>query len=140
MMRWKGLPPYFTGKNITPNMLGESSKLSRATLNLSRTYFQTIGYGNGDTVEIRSKESVHFLFVTDEPLKEPVVWEWPIVINTQAELAKTFEELLGTFIKTVKPTNPKKRSKAKVAVIATLLPLRNTQCNLNSKKTKRVRL
>ena len=74
-------------------MLGESSKVSRATLNLSRTYFQTIGYGNGHTVEIRSKESVHFLFVTDEQLKEPVVWEWPIVINTQAELAKTFEEL-----------------------------------------------
>jgi len=66
-------------------------------------------FGKGENVGIRSKEGAHFLFVMGEPLKEPVAWGGPIVMNTQAELAKAFEELdEGTFIKTVKPTNPKK--------------------------------
>lgn len=66
-------------------------------------------FGKGDTVRIGTKEGAHFLFVTGEPLKEPVAWRGPIVMNTQAELTKAFEELdQGNFIKISTSTNPKK--------------------------------
>jgi len=61
-------------------------------------------FSEGDLVRIGSKEGSRFLFVTGEPLKEPVAWRGSIVMNTQEELTKAFEELNeGTFIKTVKP-------------------------------------
>ena len=69
-------------------------------------------FGKGDTVRIGTKEGGHFLLVTGEPLNEPIAWGGPIVMNTQAELTKAFEELdEGTFIKTAKPTTPKKSAK-----------------------------
>jgi redox-sensitive bicupin YhaK (pirin superfamily) len=71
-------------------------------------------FGRGDTVGIGSAEGAHFLFVSGEPLKEPIAWGGPIVMNTEAELAKAFEELdNGTFIKAVKPTNRSKGVKGK---------------------------
>ncbi len=67
-------------------------------------------FGKGDAVRIGTKGGGHFLFVTGEPLKEPVAWGGPIVMNTEDELAKAFQELdEGTFIKSVKRTSPKKR-------------------------------
>jgi redox-sensitive bicupin YhaK (pirin superfamily) len=55
----------------------------------------------GDSVTINSKTGCRFLFVSGKPLKEPVAWRGPIVMNTQEELDKAFEELdSGTFVKT----------------------------------------
>jgi redox-sensitive bicupin YhaK (pirin superfamily) len=63
-------------------------------------------FTEGDLVRLVSKDATHFLFVTGEPLSEPVAWGGPIVMNTQAELSEAFKELdEGTFIKTDKPTN-----------------------------------
>lgn len=46
------------------------------------------------------KHSVRFLLVSGRPLKEPVAWYGPIVMNTHAELRKAFEEFNeGTFIR-----------------------------------------
>ena len=57
-------------------------------------------FDEGELVKITSKEGAHFLFVAGDPLKEPVAWRGPIVMNTEEELDKAFEELdLGTFIK-----------------------------------------
>ena len=62
-------------------------------------------FGNGDLIKIGSKEGGHFLFVSGEPLRELVAWRGLIVMNTQEELNKAFEELeRGTFIKTKKPS------------------------------------
>lgn len=64
-------------------------------------------FGKGDLIKIGSKLSGRFLFASGEPLKEPVAWRGPIVMNTQEELDKAFEELdMGTFIKTKKPATP----------------------------------
>ncbi len=64
-------------------------------------------FGEGDSVKIASKNGSHFLFVSGQPLKEPVAWRGPIVMNTQGELDKAFEELdSGTFIKTKKQISP----------------------------------
>jgi redox-sensitive bicupin YhaK (pirin superfamily) len=56
---------------------------------------------DGDEIEVASsKEGVRFLLVAGRPLKEPVAWGGPIVMNTRAELHQAFKELdEGTFIR-----------------------------------------
>ena len=55
--------------------------------------------GKRVTVTTEAKP-VRFLLVSGKPLGEPVAWQGPIVMNTQAELQTAFEELQsGAFIK-----------------------------------------
>ena len=58
-------------------------------------------YGDGDEVSVTAdKDGVRFLLVSGKPIREPVAWYGPIVMNTQAELRLAFEEYQnGTFIK-----------------------------------------
>jgi len=67
-------------------------------------------FGEGDLVTIDSTgRGTRFLFVSGEPLNEPVAWRGPIVMNTEEELDKAFEELdSDTFIKIKNPVKPKK--------------------------------
>ena len=45
-------------------------------------------------------EGARFLLLAASPLREPVAWGGPIVMNTHEELRESFEELRnGTFIK-----------------------------------------
>ena len=55
----------------------------------------------GDQFSIEARESsVRFLLLTGKPLKEPIAWHGPIVMNTQAELEIAFREYQeGTFVK-----------------------------------------
>jgi redox-sensitive bicupin YhaK (pirin superfamily) len=47
-----------------------------------------------------SKEGIRFLLLAGKPLKEPIVWGGPIVMNTEEELYQAFKELdEGMFIK-----------------------------------------
>jgi redox-sensitive bicupin YhaK (pirin superfamily) len=58
-------------------------------------------YDYGDEVIISTeKTTVRFLLMSGKPLKQPVAWYGPIVMNTQEELRIAFEEYQnGTFIK-----------------------------------------
>jgi redox-sensitive bicupin YhaK (pirin superfamily) len=58
-------------------------------------------FDNGDEVTVQAGENgIRFLLVSGKPLKEPVAWGGPIVMNTQQELQQAFRELReGTFIK-----------------------------------------
>jgi redox-sensitive bicupin YhaK (pirin superfamily) len=43
---------------------------------------------------------MRFLLVSGKPIREPVAWRGPIVMNTQAELRQAYQELENrTFIK-----------------------------------------
>ena len=55
----------------------------------------------GDTVLVRTdKQPVRFLLVSGKPLKEPIAWRGPIVMNTQEELQTAFREFQdGSFIR-----------------------------------------
>jgi redox-sensitive bicupin YhaK (pirin superfamily) len=57
-------------------------------------------FDKGDEVTVQAgEEGIRFLLVSGEPLKEPVAWYGPIVMNTQDELRRAFQELEdGTFL------------------------------------------
>lgn len=58
-------------------------------------------FGPGEQIRVRAEEAgVRFVLGQARPLREPVAWGGPIVMNTQAELDQAFAELeAGTFIK-----------------------------------------
>jgi quercetin 2,3-dioxygenase len=57
-------------------------------------------FDRGDEVEVRAgDQGIRFLLVSGKPLAEPVAWYGPIVMNTQEQLQRAFEELReGTFL------------------------------------------
>jgi redox-sensitive bicupin YhaK (pirin superfamily) len=57
-------------------------------------------FDQGDQITVRAgDDGVRFLLVSGRPLREPVAWYGPIVMNTQAELRQAFRELEeGTFL------------------------------------------
>jgi redox-sensitive bicupin YhaK (pirin superfamily) len=66
-------------------------------------------FAEGQKVKVNTKVGSRFLFVSGKPLNEPVAWGGPIVMNTQEELERAFQELdEGSFIKTSKPLKPSK--------------------------------
>ena len=62
---------------------------------------QLVLFGDGDSVVISTEdEPVRFLLISGNPIREPIAWYGPIVMNTQEELRIAFDELQrGTFIK-----------------------------------------
>jgi redox-sensitive bicupin YhaK (pirin superfamily) len=58
-------------------------------------------FDSGDEVAVHpGDEGIRFLLVSGKPIEEPVAWYGPIVMNTQQELQKAFEDLeRGTFLK-----------------------------------------
>jgi hypothetical protein len=58
-------------------------------------------FNAGDQFSIEARgSSLRFLLLTGRPLKEPIAWHGPIVMNTQAELETAFREYQeGTFVK-----------------------------------------
>ncbi len=59
-------------------------------------------FGAGDEVVVQAgDQGVRFLLVSGAPIREPVAWHGPIVMNTREELMTAVRELqTGTFIKT----------------------------------------
>jgi redox-sensitive bicupin YhaK (pirin superfamily) len=58
-------------------------------------------FGDGDELAVSTEQHpVRFLLISGKPIKEPVAWYGPIVMNTEDELRTAFEEYQnGTFIK-----------------------------------------
>ena len=58
-------------------------------------------FEDGDELNVSSEsEGLRFLLISGKPLKEPVAWYGPIVMNTKEELRTAFEEFQnGNFLK-----------------------------------------
>src|SRR5579871_4108801 len=67
-------------------------------------------FDRGDELEVQAgDDGIRFLLVSGKPFEEPVAWYGPIVMNTQQELRKAFEDLeKGTFLR-----NPQPRDEAR---------------------------
>ncbi len=54
-------------------------------------------------VEAGNESAVQFIYVQGRPLKEPIAWHGPVVMNTQEEIQSTFRDLqMGTFVQGIK--------------------------------------
>jgi quercetin 2,3-dioxygenase len=58
-------------------------------------------FDSGDEITVQAgDEGLRFILVSGKPIKEPVAWYGPIVMNSQAELQQAFSDLKqGTFIR-----------------------------------------
>jgi len=58
-------------------------------------------FDRGDEIAVEAGErGIRFLLVSGKPIREPVAWYGPIVMNTQAELKQAMDDLRnGTFIR-----------------------------------------
>jgi hypothetical protein len=58
-------------------------------------------FDSGDEITVQAGEQgIRFLLVSGKPIKEPVAWYGPIVMNNKAEVQLAFDELrAGTFIR-----------------------------------------
>ena len=58
-------------------------------------------FDSGDEITVQAgDEGIRFLLVSGQPLREPVAWRGPIVMNTPEELRQAWEDLdKGTFIR-----------------------------------------
>jgi redox-sensitive bicupin YhaK (pirin superfamily) len=58
-------------------------------------------FDRGDEITVQAgPEGIRFLLVSGRPIKEPVAWHGPIVMNTEQELRQAVSELRdGSFIK-----------------------------------------
>lgn len=75
---------------------GEELKIRDQTGNRSLVIF-----GSGDEIVVQAgDEGIRFLLVSGAPIREPVAWHGPIVMNTREELTRAITELQnGTFIR-----------------------------------------
>jgi redox-sensitive bicupin YhaK (pirin superfamily) len=57
-------------------------------------------FDSGDEIVVQAGDKgMRFLLVSGEPIREPVAWRGPIVMNTEGELDRAWDELeAGTFI------------------------------------------
>ena len=85
------------GVNVEKEFNGDELKIRDQSGNRTLVVF-----GEGDEVEVVAGErGVRFLLISGAPLREPVAWHGPIVMNTRAELQEAFRELnAGSFVKT----------------------------------------
>ena len=62
---------------------------------------QLVLYGSGEEISVSAgPEGMRFLLLSGKPLREPIAWRGPVVMNTQEELDIAFREYQeGTFIK-----------------------------------------
>jgi len=81
---------------VRTEWVGDAAATPELTGNRSLVLFDS-----GDEITVQAgEEGIRFLLVSGRPIAEPVAWQGPIVMNTEAELRRAYAELRdGTFIK-----------------------------------------
>lgn len=93
---------HFDEGSVPPSNTNGTGALQREPLGTVHGPESVILYEReGDEIVVSTKnEGAHFIFVTGQPIGEPVAWAGPIVMNTQEELDIAFQEYReGTFVK-----------------------------------------
>jgi len=82
-------------------VLTESAVDPKATPVYDAKNHSLVLFDRGDEIVVQAgPEGIRFLLVSGQPLEEPVAWQGPIVMNTQAELRQAWSELQnGDFIR-----------------------------------------
>ena len=87
------------GVLLEKEILGE--ELNIRDLSGNRTL---VRFGTGDEIVVKAgHEGIRFLLVAGSPIREPVAWHGPIVMNTKEELQQAFNDLRNN--KFIKPTD-----------------------------------
>jgi hypothetical protein len=91
------LHPVRSGRTVFAYVIGGSAEIDGKTV----ADRDLVLFGDGSALSVRAGDAgVRFLLVSGAPLREPIAWRGPIVMNTEAELDLAFEEYRnGTFIK-----------------------------------------
>lgn len=89
-----------TDRTAFAYVIGGSGFFSELTDTFT-TNRQLVLFGEGDTVQAQAGENgFRFLLLSGVPLREPIAWHGPIVMNTEEELEQAFTEYQnGTFLK-----------------------------------------
>jgi len=92
--------PTTPGHTVLAYVISGSASFSEEK-NTLLTNTNLVLFEDGAQVTITTKdEPVRFLLLSGQPIREPVAWYGPIVMNTQEELRLAFQEYNnGTFIK-----------------------------------------
>lgn len=92
--------PIIKGNNVFAYVIEGEAYFDKEKVNIIGVENLVI-YRDGDEVLISTEsKSVRFLLISGKPIKEPVAWRGPIVMNTDEELRIAFNEYnKGTFIK-----------------------------------------
>lgn len=96
----------FLSGQSNPHLFQNSHEVS--SLSDSFIHPETLAmFGPGEIISLQTADnSARFLLISGMPLREPVAWHGPIVMNTEEELRTAFEEYRdGTFIKNHKTEN-----------------------------------
>ncbi len=91
----------FAGASAPFGVLTEKTDGAAETLVREQTGDRSLVlFDRGDEVVVQAgEEGIRFLLVSGKPIKEPVAWYGPIVMNSEAELQQAFAELRsGAFI------------------------------------------
>ncbi len=82
-------------------VLTEHTAVPEAAPTYDATNHSLVLFDSGDEIIVQTgPEGIRFLLVSGKPLKEPVAWYGPIVMNTPGQLKQAMIELQeGTFIK-----------------------------------------
>ncbi len=92
--------PVKAGHTVFVYVIGGSGRFSREKEPFSDNTTLLL-FEDGDSVYTETAdEPVRFLLVAGKPLREPIAWRGPIVMNTREELQLAFDEYRqGTFLK-----------------------------------------
>jgi len=90
---------FVSGLVLAP-ILRLASRYSPGTTEIAMV-MTLIVFGAGDEISVQAgDEGVRFLLISGRPLREPIAWHGPIVMNTQDQIRQALSDLRsGAFIK-----------------------------------------
>ena len=98
-----GFAYVFSGSGIfgEAETVGAPVSASQAPSASEATNRTLVLFGEGDAIRVRAgSNGIRFILAFGKPLREPVAWHGPIVMNTQDEIRQALQELRsGEFLK-----------------------------------------